>query len=48
MIRGLFVKLWGSKVVGVPVGAISGLPHGNLGKEKPFGCELRGEVQSIL
>jgi hypothetical protein len=31
-IRGLFAKLWGSKVVGVPLGAISGLPFGSLGK----------------
>jgi hypothetical protein len=47
-IRGLLVKLWGSKVVGVPTGAISRLPLGSPGKEKPFGCEPRGEVQSIL
>jgi hypothetical protein len=44
-IRGLLAKLWGSKVAGVPIGAISGLP---LRREKPFGCEPRGEVQSIL
>ncbi len=31
-IRGLFAKLWGSKVLGVPFGAISGLPFGSLGK----------------
>ncbi len=42
-IRGLFVKLWGSKVVGVPTGAISGLPLGSPGKEKPFGCRLHGQ-----
>jgi len=47
-IRGLLVKLWGSKVVGVPIGAISRLPLGSPRREKPFGCEPRGEVQSIL
>jgi len=31
-IRGLLAKLWGSKVSGVPFGAISGLPLGSLGK----------------
>jgi hypothetical protein len=31
-IRGLLAKLWGSKVVGVPFGAISGLPLGSPGK----------------
>jgi len=44
-IRGLFTKLWGFKVVGVPIGAISGLPPK---REKPFGCGLRGHPQSIL
>jgi hypothetical protein len=43
-IRGLLAKLWGSKVAGVSVGAISRLPFGNLGREKPFGCGPRGEV----
>jgi len=47
-IRGLLAKLWGSKVAGVPFGAISGLPLGSPGREKPFGCNLRGELQSIL
>jgi len=28
-IRGLLAKLWGSKVTGVPFGAISGLPLGS-------------------
>jgi len=37
-IRGLLAKLWGSKVVGVVVGAISALPLGSPGREKPFGC----------
>jgi hypothetical protein len=32
-IRGLLVKLWGSKVAGVRVGGISGLPLGSLGKK---------------
>jgi hypothetical protein len=31
-IRGLLAKLWGSKVSGVPFGAISGLPLGSPGK----------------
>jgi len=31
LIQGLFVKLWGSKVVGVPTSVISGLPLWNLG-----------------
>jgi hypothetical protein len=31
-IRGLLTKLWGSKVPGVPFGAISGLPRGSPGK----------------
>jgi len=31
-IRGLLAKLWGSKVVGVPFAAISGLPLGSPGK----------------
>jgi len=48
LIRGLLAKLWGSKFAGVPIGAISGLPCGSLGREKPFGCGPRGEVQSIL
>jgi hypothetical protein len=47
-IRGLLVKLWGSKVAGVPIGAISGLPLRNPEREKPFGCRPHGEVQSIL
>jgi len=47
-IRGLLAKLWGSKVVGVFVGAISGLPIESPGRKKSFGCGPRGEVQSIL
>jgi len=47
-IRGRLTKLWGSKVAGVPAGAISGLPLGSPGREKSFGCGPRGEVQSIL
>jgi hypothetical protein len=38
-------KLWGSKVAGIPVSAIS---LGSPGREKPFGCGPHGEVQSIL
>jgi hypothetical protein len=48
MIQGLLAKLWGSKVAGVPFGAISGLPLGSPGRKKPFGCRLRGQSQSIL
>jgi len=33
VIRGLFAKLWGSKIAGVRVGAISGLPFGSLEKK---------------
>jgi hypothetical protein len=29
VIRGLYTKLWGSKVVGVPISTISGLPFGS-------------------
>jgi len=47
-IRGLLAKLWGSKVTGIPTGAISGLSFGSLGREKPFACGPHGEVQSIL
>jgi hypothetical protein len=47
-IQGLIAKLWGSKVTGVSTGAISGLPLGSPGREKPFGCRLRGQPQSIL
>jgi len=50
-IRGLIEKLWGSKVPGVPAGGISGLPRGSPrspGREKPFGCGPRGELQNIL
>jgi len=39
----LLAKLWGSKVAGVPFGAISGLPLGSPGREKPFGCRLCGQ-----
>ncbi len=48
LIRGLFAKLWGSIVTGVSIGAISELPFRSLGREKPFGCRLRGQPQSIL
>jgi hypothetical protein len=33
-IRSLLAKLWGSKVAGVPFGAISGLPLGSPGKKR--------------
>jgi hypothetical protein len=48
LIGGLLAKLSGSKVVGVLVGGISGLPFGSPGREKPFGCRLCGQPQSIL
>jgi len=44
----MLAKLWGSKVAGVPAGAISGLPLGSPEREKSFGCRPHGEVQSIL
>jgi hypothetical protein len=47
-IRDLLEKLWGSKVAGVPVGAISGLSFRSPGREKPYGCGLCGQPQSIL
>jgi hypothetical protein len=47
-IRGFFAKLWGSKIVRVPTGAISGLSFGSPEREKPFGCGLCGQPQSIL
>jgi hypothetical protein len=40
--------LWGSKVAGVLVSAILGLPLGSPRREKPFGCGSHGKVQSIL
>jgi len=48
LIQDLFARLWGSKVAGIPVGAILELPLESPGKEKPFRCRPRGEVQSIL
>jgi hypothetical protein len=47
-IQGLLAKLWGSKVARVPASTISGLPFGSPGREKPFGCRLLGQPQSIL
>jgi len=47
-IWGLFAKLWGSKVAGVPASAISGLPLGSPGREKPFGCGPRVELHIML
>jgi hypothetical protein len=47
-IRGLLEKLWGSKVAGVLTGVILGLPLGSPKREKPFGCRLCGQSQSIL
>jgi len=48
LIRGLLTKLWGSKVAGIPTGVILRLPLMSPGREKPFGCGLRGQPQSIL
>jgi hypothetical protein len=47
-IRGLFAKLWGSKVPGVPVSEILGLQRGSPRREKPFGCRPCEEAHSIL
>jgi hypothetical protein len=47
-IGGLLAKLWGSKVAGVPASGILGLPLESPGREKPFGCRLCGQPQSIL
>jgi hypothetical protein len=47
-IVGLQKKLCALKVVKVLTGGISGLPHGSPGTKKPFGCQPRGESQSIL
>jgi hypothetical protein len=44
LIRGLFLKLWGSKVARVPTDAISRFPLGSPGREKPFRCRLRGQA----
>jgi hypothetical protein len=41
-IRGLLAKLWGSKVAGVPFGAISGLPLGSPGKNSHLDVAPRG------
>jgi hypothetical protein len=47
-IQGLLAKLWGSKVAGVPFGAISGLPLGSLGKNSHLDVALRGGKQQPL
>jgi len=47
-IEGLLAKLWGSKVAGVLIDGIPGLPLRRPRREKPFGCRLRGQAQSIL
>jgi len=44
LIQGLLAKLWGSKVMRIPIGAILGLPFGSPGREKSFGCRPRGDV----
>jgi len=41
-------ELWPSKVPGLQPGIVSGLQLESLGKKKPFGCSLGGELQSIL
>jgi hypothetical protein len=47
-IRGLHKKLCALKVARVLVVAISGLPLGSPGTNKPFGCDPREEAHSIL
>jgi hypothetical protein len=41
-------ELWPSKVLGFQPGIVSGLQLGSLGKKRPFGCSLGGELQRIL
>jgi len=40
--------LWPSKVPGLQPGIVSRLQLGSLGKKRPFGCSLGGELQRIL
>jgi hypothetical protein len=54
-IGGLYTKLWGPKVVEVPILGISGLPFGSFktpiweSRDKmPFGCGPHGGAQNIL
>jgi len=42
-IQGLLAKLWGSKVAGVPIRAISRFSLGSLERIKPFGCGFGGQ-----
>jgi len=41
-------ELWPSKVPGLQPKIVSGLPLWSLGKKRPFGCSLGGELQIIL
>ncbi len=47
-IRGRGEELWPCKVPGLQPGTVSGLQLGSLGKKRPFGCSLGGELQRIL
>jgi hypothetical protein len=42
-IGALYTKLWGPKIVGIPILAIWESQD-----KKPFGCGLRGDAQSIM
>jgi hypothetical protein len=46
-IRGLLVKLWGSKVAGVPFGAISRLPLGSPGKNSHLDVDQEWSLSTL-
>jgi len=48
LIGGFHTKLWGPKVVGVPILGILGLPIWESRDKMPFGCGPHGEAQSII
>jgi hypothetical protein len=48
VIRGFHAKLYASKVAGVLIVEISGLPFVSPGTKSQFDCDLHGELQSIL
>jgi len=44
----VYLQSYGAPKSRNPTGAILGLPFENPKREKPFGCRLRGQPQSIL